>query len=392
MDNGFYKKVFFLNFVESKRIERNKMEKVILTGDRPTGRLHLGHYVGSLRRRVELQNSGEFDKIFIFIADAQALTDNADNPEKVRQNVIEVALDYLAVGLDPAKATLFIQSQISELTELTFYYMNLVTVARLQRNPTVKNEIQLRNFEASIPVGFFTYPISQAADITFCKANVVPVGEDQLPMIEQTKEIVHKFNSVYAPENPVLVEPKALIPKADACKRLPGTDGKAKMSKSLGNCIYLADSADEVRTKIMSMYTDPLHLQVSDPGHLEGNTVFTYLDAFAKDEHFERYCPDYANLDEMKAHYQRGGLGDVKVKKFLNNVVQEELDPIRKRRAEYEKDIPEIYNILKKGSDAAREAAAQTLSEVKNAMKIDYFQDMELIQEQSKKYANEKRG
>ncbi len=368
------------------------MSKIILTGDRPTGRLHIGHYVGSLRQRVELQNSGEFDKIYIMIADAQALTDNFENPEKVRQNVIEVALDYLAVGLDPAKSTLFIQSQISELTELTFYYMNLVTVARLQRNPTVKNEIQLRNFEASIPVGFFTYPISQAADITFCKANVVPVGEDQLPMIEQTKEIVHKFNSVYAPENPVLVEPKALIPKADACKRLPGTDGKAKMSKSLGNCIYLADSADEVRTKIMSMYTDPLHLQVSDPGHLEGNTVFTYLDAFAKDEHFARYCPDYANLDEMKAHYQRGGLGDVKVKKFLNNVVQEELDPIRKRRAEYEKDIPEIYNILKKGSDAAREAAAQTLSEVKNAMKIDYFQDMELIQEQSKKYANEKRG
>ncbi|NDO50994.1 tryptophan--tRNA ligase [Lachnospiraceae bacterium MD335] len=368
------------------------MSKIILTGDRPTGRLHIGHYVGSLRQRVELQNSGEFDKIYIMIADAQALTDNFENPEKVRQNVIEVALDYLAVGLDPAKATLFIQSQISELTELTFYYMNLVTVARLQRNPTVKNEIQLRNFEASIPVGFFTYPISQAADITFCKANVVPVGEDQLPMIEQTKEIVHKFNSVYAPENPVLVEPKALIPKADACKRLPGTDGKAKMSKSLGNCIYLADSADEVRTKIMSMYTDPLHLQVSDPGHLEGNTVFTYLDAFAKDEHFARYCPDYANLDEMKAHYQRGGLGDVKVKKFLNNVVQEELEPIRKRRAEYEKDIPEIYNILKNGSNAAREAAAQTLSEVKNAMKIDYFQDMELIQEQSKKYANEKRG
>lgn len=368
------------------------MSKIILTGDRPTGRLHIGHYVGSLRQRVELQNSGEFDKTYIMIADAQALTDNFENPEKVRQNVIEVALDYLAVGLDPAKATLFIQSQISELTELTFYYMNLVTVARLQRNPTVKNEIQLRNFEASIPVGFFTYPISQAADITFCKANVVPVGEDQLPMIEQTKEIVHKFNSVYAPENPVLVEPKALIPKAEACKRLPGTDGKAKMSKSLGNCIYLADSADEVRTKIMSMYTDPLHLQVSDPGHLEGNTVFTYLDAFAKDEHFARYCPDYANLDEMKAHYQRGGLGDVKVKKFLNNVVQEELEPIRKRRAEYEKDIPEIYNILKNGSNAAREAAAQTLSEVKNAMKIDYFQDMELIQEQSKKYANEKRG
>lgn len=368
------------------------MSKIILTGDRPTGQLHIGHYVGSLRRRVELQNSGEYDKIYIMIADAQALTDNIDNPEKVRQNVIEVALDYLACGLDPAKATLFIQSQISELCELTFYYMDLVTVSRLQRNPTVKSEIQMRNFEASIPVGFFTYPISQAADITFCKANVVPVGEDQLPMIEQTKEIVHKFNSVYAPENPVLVEPKALIPKAEACKRLPGTDGKAKMSKSLGNCIYLADSADEVRTKIMSMYTDPLHLQVSDPGHLEGNTVFTYLDAFAKDEHFERYCPDYANLDEMKAHYQRGGLGDVKVKKFLNNVVQEELEPIRNRRAEYEKDIPEIYNILKKGSDAAREVAAQTLSEVKNAMKIDYFQDMELIQQQSKRYANEKRG
>ncbi len=363
------------------------MSKIILTGDRPTGRLHIGHYVGSLRRRVELQNSGEFDKIYIMIADAQALTDNFENPEKVRQNVIEVALDYLSAGLDPEKSTLFIQSQISELTELTFYYMNLVTVSRLQRNPTVKNEIQLRNFEASIPVGFFTYPISQAADITFCKANVVPVGEDQLPMIEQTKEIVHKFNAIYAPENPVLVEPKALIPEAEACKRLPGTDGKAKMSKSLGNCIYLADSADEVRAKIMSMYTDPLHLQVSDPGHLEGNTVFTYLDAFAKEEHFGRYCPDYANLDEMKAHYQKGGLGDVKVKKFLNNVVQEELEPIRNRRAEYEKDIPEIYNILKKGSDAAREVAAQTLSEVKNAMKIDYFEDMELIQEQSRRYS-----
>ncbi len=364
------------------------MSKIILTGDRPTGRLHIGHYVGSLRRRVELQNSGEYDKIYIMVADAQALTDNIDNPEKVRQNVIEVALDYLSAGLDPAKSTLFIQSQISELTELTFYYMNLVTVARLQRNPTVKSEIQLRNFEASIPVGFYTYPISQAADITFCKANVVPVGEDQLPMIEQTKEIVHKFNAVYAPDNPVLVEPKALIPEAEACKRLPGTDGKAKMSKSLGNCIYLADSANEVRTKIMSMYTDPLHLQVSDPGHLEGNTVFTYLDAFARDEHFARYCPDYANLDEMKAHYTKGGLGDVKVKKFLNNVVQEELEPIRKRRAEFEKDIPEIYNILKKGSDAAREVAAQTLSEVKHAMKIDYFEDTELISAQSARYTN----
>ena len=362
------------------------MSQIILTGDRPTGRLHIGHYAGSLRRRVELQNSGEYDKIYIMIAVAQALTDNIENPEKVRQNVIEVALDYLAVGLDPAKSILFIQSQISELTELTFYYMDLVTVSRLQRNPTVKSEIQLRNFEASIPVGFFTYPISQAADITFCKANVVPVGEDQLPMIEQTKEIVHKFNSVYAPDNPVLVEPKALVPEAEACKRLPGTDGKAKMSKSLGNCIYLADSADEVRTKIMSMYTDPLHLQVSDPGHLEGNTVFTYLDAFARDEHFERYYPDYANLDEMKEHYTRGGLGDVKVKKFLNNIMQEELEPIRNRRAAFEKDIPEIYNILKKGSEAAREVAAQTLAEVKHAMKIDYFEDMELIQAQSVRY------
>ncbi len=322
----------------------------------------------------------------LFRSDAQALTDNFDNPDKVRENIIEVALDYVSAGLDPARATLFIQSQISELTELTFYYMNLVTVSRLQRNPTVKSEIQLRNFEASIPVGFFTYPISQAADITFCKANVVPVGEDQLPMIEQTKEIVHKFNAVYAPDNPVLVEPRALIPEAEACKRLPGTDGKAKMSKSLGNCIYLADSADEVRTKIMSMYTDPLHLQVSDPGHLEGNTVFTYLDAFARDEHFERYCPDYANLDEMKAHYTKGGLGDVKVKKLLNNIVQEELEPIRKRRAEYEKDIPEIYNILRKGSDAAREVAAQTLSEIKRAMKIDYFEDTAFIRAQTEKY------
>ncbi len=365
------------------------MSNIILTGDRPTGRLHIGHYVGSLRRRVELQNSGVYDKIYIMIADAQALTDNIENPEKVRQNLIEVALDYLAAGLDPTKSTLFIQSQISELTELTFYYMDLVTVSRLQRNPTVKSEIQLRNFEASIPVGFFTYPISQAADITFCKANVVPVGEDQLPMIEQTKEIVHKFNAVYAPESPVLVEPKALVPEAEACKRLPGTDGKAKMSKSLGNCIYLADSADEVRTKIMSMYTDPLHLQVSDPGHLEGNTVFTYLDAFARDEHFERYCPDYANLDEMKAHYTRGGLGDVKVKKFLNNIMQEELEPIRNPRAAFEKDIPEIYNVLRKGSEAAREVAAQTLSEVKHAMRIDYFEDMELIKAQSARYKGE---
>lgn len=346
------------------------MSKIILTGDRPTGQLHIGHYVGSLRRRVELQNSGEYDKIYIMIADAQALTDNIDNPEKVRQNVIEVALDYLACGLDPAKATLFIQSQISELCELTFYYMDLVTVSRLQRNPTVKSEIQMRNFEASIPVGFFTYPISQAADITFCKATTVPVGEDQLPMIEQTKEIVHKFNAIYAPDQPVLVDPQALIPDTEACKRLPGTDGKAKMSKSLGNCIYLADTADEVRTKVMGMYTDPLHLQVSDPGHLEGNTVFTYLDAFAKEEHFGRYLPDYANLEELKAHYTRGGLGDVKVKRFLINVLEEELEPIRNRRIAFSKDIPEIYNILKKGSEAAREVAAQTLSEVKRAMKM----------------------
>ena len=363
------------------------MSKIILTGDRPTGQLHIGHYVGSLRRRVELQNSGEYDKIYIMIADAQALTDNIDNPEKVRQNVIEVALDYLACGLDPAKATLFIQSQSSDLCELTFYYMDLVTVSRLQRNPTVKSEIQMRNFEASIPVGFFTYPISQAADITFCKATTVPVGEDQLPMIEQTKEIVHKFNAIYAPDQPVLVDPQALIPDTEACKRLPGTDGKAKMSKSLGNCIYLADTADEVRTKVMGMYTDPLHLQVSDPGHLEGNTVFTYLDAFAKEEHFGRYLPDYANLEELKAHYTRGGLGDVKVKRFLINVLEEELEPIRNRRIAFSKDIPEIYNILKKGSEAAREVAAQTLSEVKRAMKIDYFDDMELISAQSKKYS-----
>ena len=359
------------------------MEKIILTGDRPTGRLHVGHYVGSLRRRVELQNSGDYSKIFIMIADAQALTDNIENPEKVRQNIIEVALDYLSCGLDPAKSNLLIQSQITELCELTFYYMDLVTVARLQRNPTVKSEIQMRNFEASIPVGFFTYPISQAADITAFKATTVPVGEDQLPMIEQTREIVRKFNTVY---DEVLVEPTALISTNQACLRLPGIDGKAKMSKSLGNCIYLADSADDVKKKIMSMYTDPQHLMVSDPGHLEGNTVFTYLDAFCRPEHFERYLPDYANLDELKAHYTRGGLGDVKVKKFLNNIIQEELEPIRKRRKEYEKDIPEVYNILRKGTEAAREVAAQTLSEVKSAMKINYFDDAELIKAQSEKY------
>ena len=359
------------------------MEKIILTGDRPTGRLHVGHYVGSLRRRVELQNSGEYSKIFIMIADAQALTDNIENPEKVRQNIIEVALDYLSCGLDPAKSNILIQSQIPELCELTFYYMDLVTVARLQRNPTVKSEIQMRNFEASIPVGIFTYPISQAADITAFKATTVPVGEDQLPMIEQTREIVRKFNSVY---DEVLVEPSALISTNQACLRLPGIDGKAKMSKSLGNCIYLSDSEADVKKKIMSMYTDPEHLLVSDPGHLEGNTVFTYLDAFCKPEHFERYLPDYANLDELKAHYTRGGLGDVKVKKFLNNIIQEELEPIRKRRKEYEKDIPEVYNILRKGTEAAREVAAQTLSEVKSAMKINYFDDVELIKAQSEKY------
>ena len=359
------------------------MEKIILTGDRPTGRLHVGHYVGSLRRRVELQNSGEYSKIFIMIEDAQALTDNIENPEKDRQNIIEVALDYLSCGLDPAKSNILIQSQIPELCELTFYYMDLVTVARLQRNPTVKSEIQMRNFEASIPVGFFTYPISQAADITAFKATTVPVGEDQLPMIEQTREIVRKFNSVY---DEVLVEPSALISTNQACLRLPGIDGKAKMSKSLGNCIYLSDSEADVKKKIMSMYTDPEHLLVSDPGHLEGNTVFTYLDAFCKPEHFERYLPDYANLDELKAHYTRGGLGDVKVKKFLNNIIQEELEPIRKRRKEYEKDIPEVYNILRKGTEAAREVAAQTLSEVKSAMKINYFDDVELIKAQSEKY------
>lgn len=362
------------------------MSKIILTGDRPTGRLHVGHYVGSLRKRVELQNSGEYDKIFIMIADAQALTDNADNPEKIRQNIIEVALDYLSCGLDPAKSTLFIQSQIQELTELTFYYMNLVTVSRLQRNPTVKSEIQMHNFETSIPVGFFTYPISQAADITAFKATTVPVGEDQLPMIEQCREIVRKFNSVYGE---TLVEPEALVPQNEVCCRLPGIDGKAKMSKSLGNCIYLSDSADEVRTKIMSMFTDPNHLKVSDPGSLEGNTVFTYLDAFCKDEQFERYLPEYANLDELKAHYQRGGLGDVKVKKFLNNVMQEELEPIRNRRKELQKQIPDIYEILKKGSEVAREEAAKTMSEVKAAMKINYFDDAALIAGQADKYAQE---
>lgn len=367
-------------FVKTGGIE---MSKIILTGDRPTGKLHVGHYVGSLKRRVELQNSGEFDKVFIMIADAQALTDNADNPEKVRQNIVEVALDYMACGLDPEKSTLFIQSQIPELCELSFYYMNLVTVSRLQRNPTVKSEIQMRNFEASIPVGFFTYPISQAADITAFKATTVPVGEDQMPMLEQTKEIVHKFNSVYGE---TLVEPKILLPDNEACMRLPGIDGKAKMSKSLGNCIYLSEEADDIKKKVMSMYTDPNHLRVEDPGSLEGNTVFTYLDAFCKDEHFERYLPEYANLGELKAHYQRGGLGDVKVKKFLNNVLQEVLEPIRNRRKELQKDIPYVYDVLKKGSEEAEKVAAQTLDEVRSAMKINYFSDEALIREQSEKF------
>ena len=362
------------------------MKKIILTGDRPTGKLHIGHYVGSLKRRVELQNSGEFDEIFIMIADAQALTDNADNPEKVRQNIIKVALDYLSCGLDPAKSTLFIQSQIPELTELSFYYMNLVTVARLQRNPTVKSEIAMRNFEASIPVGFFTYPISQAADITAFKATTVPVGEDQEPMIEQTREIVRKFNSVYGD---ALVEPEILLPDNQACLRLPGTDGKAKMSKSLGNCIYLSDTEADVKKKVMSMYTDPNHIQVSDPGQIEGNTVFTYLDAFCKADAFEKYLPDYKNLDELKDHYKRGGLGDVKVKKFLNSVLQEELAPIRARRKEYEANIPYVYQILKEGSEKAERVAADTLAGVKRAMKINYFDDMELIAAQAEKYKNQ---
>lgn len=359
------------------------MAKIILTGDRPTGRLHVGHYVGSLKRRVELQESGEYDQVFIMIADAQALTDNADNPEKVRQNIIEVALDYLSVGLDPAKSTLFIQSQVPQLCELSFYYMNLVTVSRLQRNPTVKAEIQMRNFEASIPVGFFTYPISQAADITAFRATTVPVGEDQMPMIEQTREIVHKFNTVYGE---TLVEPQILLPENQACLRLPGTDGKAKMSKSLGNCIYLSEEPEEIKKKVMSMFTDPNHLRVDDPGSLEGNTVFTYLDAFCKEEHFGRYLPEYANLDELKAHYQRGGLGDVKVKKFLNHVLQEVLEPIRTRRKELQKDIPYIYEVLKKGSEEAERTAAQTLDQVRNAMKINYFSDTELIQGQAEKF------
>ena len=359
------------------------MGKIILTGDRPTGKLHLGHYVGSLKRRVELQNSGEYDEIYIMIADAQALTDNADNPDKVRNNIIEVALDYLSCGLDPAKSNIFIQSQVPELTELAFYYMNLVTVSRLQRNPTVKSEIQMRNFEASIPVGFFTYPISQASDITAFKATTVPVGEDQKPMIEQTVEIVRRFNSVYGE---VLVEPEVLLPQNTACLRLPGTDGKAKMSKSLGNCIYLSDSAEEVRKKVMGMFTDPNHLKVSDPGKVEGNCVFTYLDAFSKPEHFAKYLPEYASLDELKEHYRRGGLGDVKCKKLLIAVLEEELAPIRARRREFEQNIEGVYEMLRKGSQVAQAKAARTLMEVKDAMRINYFQDKELIARQAEAY------
>lgn len=352
------------------------MKQIILTGDRPTGNLHVGHYVGSLAERVKLQNSGKYDEIYIMIADAQALTDNAEHPERVRQNIMKVALDYLAVGIDPEKSNIFIQSMVPQLTELTFYYMNLVTVSRVQRNPTVKAEIQMRNFEASIPVGFFCYPISQAADITAFNATAVPVGEDQEPMLEQCREIVHKFNTIYGE---TLTMPQIVLPSNNACMRLPGTDGKAKMSKSLGNCIYLADPEEVVRDKIMSMYTDPDHIRVQDPGKLEGNTVFTYLDAFCQPEHFAEFLPDYQSLDELKAHYQRGGLGDVKVKKFLNNVMQSLLSPMRERRAQWEGRLPEVYEILKKGSEIAAETAQGTLDRVRHAMKIDYFTDNGLL-------------
>ncbi len=362
------------------------MGKIILTGDRPTGKLHIGHYVGSLKRRVELQNSGEYDEIFIMIADAQALTDNWDNPEKVRQNIIEVALDYLSCGIDPKKCHIFIQSQIMELTELTFYYMNLVTLARLERNPTVKQELKMRAFGEGLPMGFLTYPVSQAADITLFKADTVPVGEDQLPMLEQAREIVRSFENIYG--EGVLVEPKALVSENKAHHRLPGTDGKAKMSKSLGNCIYISDSAEDVKKKVMSMFTDPDHIQVSDPGKIEGNTVFTYLDAFCKPEHFAEFLPEYENLDALKDHYRRGGLGDVKVKKFLIKVLEDELAPIRARRAELEQDIPAVYDILREGTEYARSVGAKTLSEVKAAMKINYFEDEDLIREQAEKYKN----
>ena len=352
------------------------MKKIILTGDRPTGRLHVGHYVGSLKERVSLQNSGDYDEVYIMVADAQALTDNADNPEKVRQNVMQVALDYLSCGIDPAKSNIFIQSMIPELAELTVYYMNLVTVSRVQRNPTVKAEIKQKNFETSLPLGFFCYPVSQASDITAFKATTVPAGEDQMPMIEQCCEIVRKFNEVYGE---TLVEPKIVLPTNKSCLRLPGIDGKAKMSKSLGNCIYLSDTEEDTKKKVMSMFTDPTHLRREDPGHVEGNPVFTYLDAFCKDEYFAEYLPDYKNLDELKAHYQRGGLGDMVVKKFLNNVIQTELRPIRERRNDWEKRLPDVYEILKQGTAKARETAAQTLSEVKHAMRIDYFTDDNLL-------------
>jgi len=359
------------------------MGKVILTGDRPTGKLHLGHYIGSLRRRVELQNAGDYDKMYVFMADVQALTDNADNPEKIRQNIIEVALDYLSAGLDPQKCILYIQSQIPELAELTTYMMNLVSVSRVQRNPTVKTEIKMRNFEANIPMGFFSYPVSQAADIAAFKATTVPAGEDQEPMLELTREIVRRFNQVYAP---VLVEPSIMLPENAVCRRLPGTDGKEKMSKSLGNCIYLSDDADTVWTKVKSMYTDPTHLNVSDPGHVEGNAVFTYLDAFSTDADFVEFWPEFQNLDELKAAYTAGGIGDMKCKKLLNHVLNKMLEPIRVRRHEFEQDIPEIYNILKKGSEVARAAAAQTMDEVRAAMRINYFDDEELIRSQAERF------
>lgn len=360
------------------------MGKVILTGDRPTGKLHLGHYIGSLRRRVQLQNEGDYDRMFVFMADVQALTDNADNPEKIRQNIIEVALDYLAAGLDPEKCTLFIQSQIPELAELTTYLMNLITVSRVQRNPTVKTEIKMRNFEANIPLGFFCYPVSQAADIAMFKATTVPAGEDQEPMLEVTRELVRRFNQVYAD---VLVEPSILLPENATARRLPGTDGKEKMSKSLGNCIYLSDSPEEVWQKVRSMFTDPDHLRVEDPGKVEGNAVFTYLDAFSTDDDFAQFWPEYSCLDELKEHYCRGGLGDMKCKKFLNTIINNMLEPMRQRRREFEKDIPEIYNILRRGTEQAREVAAQTMSEVRHAMRIDYFDDAELIRQQAERYA-----
>ena len=374
-----------IEFLNEKNRLYKKMGKVILTGDRPTGKLHLGHYIGSLRRRVQLQQEGDFDRMFVFMADVQALTDNADNPEKIRQNIMEVALDYLAAGLDPTKCTLFIQSMIPELAELTTYLMNLITVSRVQRNPTVKTEIKMRNFEANIPLGFFCYPVSQAADITLFKATTVPAGEDQEPMIEVARELARRFNQVYGD---VLVEPNIMLPENATARRLPGTDGKEKMSKSLGNCIYLSDSADDVWQKVRSMYTDPNHINVSDPGTVEGNAVFTYLDAFSTDADFANFWPEYQNLDELKDHYRRGGLGDMKCKKFLNTVINNMLEPMRQRRHELEQDIPAIFDILRKGSEQAREVAAQTMSEVRHAMRIDYFDDIALQQQLSEKFRN----